>query len=137
MGILTKKDFQDLMTKNMNQLFEDDKEMNDNEIEQEIQDKGLTAPRVTQALIDESIVGEEYHLFDATQLTVCMLTLKNGYTVTGESACVSVENFDEELGQKIAKQNAKDKMWALLGFSLAEQLSGTPCVPKVSCGGCS
>ena len=103
--------------------------MTDQDIEQEIQDKDLTAPRVTPDLIQDSIVGEEYHLFDTTQLTVCVLTLRNGYTVTGESACVSPENFDEELGRKIARKNAEDKLWGLLGFSLAENLAPNPCVP--------
>jgi hypothetical protein len=67
-------------------------------------------------------------VFDGSQLTVCVLTLTNNFTVTGESACVSPENFDEEIGRKVAYDNAKDKLWALLGFSLAEIMTPTPCV---------
>ena len=82
------------------------------EIEQEIQDKNLNAPRLTPELIDNTIVDEDYHVFGKTCLTVCCLTLRNGFTVTGESACASPENFDEELGRKIARSNARDKIWA-------------------------
>lgn len=98
--------------------------MNNQEIEQEIQDKGLTAPRVTQARIEEVIVGEDYHIFPETTLTVCCLKLANGFTVTGESACASPENFDVELGRKIARENAKQKIWALEGYALREKLAG-------------
>ena len=93
-----------------------------NDIEQEIQAKGLVAPRIKPEDIDNSIKAEEYHVFDGSQLTICVLTLKNGFTVTGESACVSPENFDEEIGQDIARGNARDKIWPLLGFALAEHL---------------
>lgn len=97
--------------------------MNEIAIEQEIQSKGLNAPRLTPDLIDATIVKEQFHVFDGTTLTVCCLTLKNGFTVTGESACASVENFDVELGQKIAKQNAREKIWALEGYLLRDKLS--------------
>ena len=56
-------------------------------------------------------------------LTFCVLVLKNGFTVTGESACASPENFDAELGRKIARQNAVQKMWPLMGYALKERLS--------------
>ncbi len=97
--------------------------MNEKEIEQEIQDKGLTAPRITPAHIDSIIVGEAYHLFEGSQLTVCCLTLQNGFTVTGESACASPENYNAELGEKIAKENARDKIWALEGYLLKQKLA--------------
>lgn len=97
--------------------------MNDQEIEKEIQDKGLTAPRVTPERLEEVITGEDYHVFPGSQLTVCCLTLANGFTVTGESACASPANFDAELGQKIARQKAKDKIWALEGYALRERLA--------------
>ena len=92
-------------------------------IEQEIKDKGLTAPRVTLQRIEEVIIDEEYHVFDGTMLTVCCLTLSNGFTVTGESACVSPENFNAELGMKIARDKATEKIWMLEGYALKERLS--------------
>ena len=114
--------------------------MNDQQIEQEIQAKGLTAPRVTPAELEANIASEHY--FTAGQgvsgealsrdeqpyqfcyessldlLTFCVLVLKNGFTVTGESACASPENFDPELGRKIARQNAVNKVWPLMGYEL-------------------
>ena len=93
-------------------------------IEQEIQAKGLTAPRITPDMVDAAIVGEQYYVFPDTTLTVCCLTLANGFAVTGESACASPENFDAELGQKIARQNARDKIWALEGYALRSKLKG-------------
>lgn len=113
--------------------------MNDKQIEQEIQDKGLTAPRITPPMIEANIASEHY--FTAEQgaeaaapsygdkypqalslLTFCVLVLRNGFTVTGESACASPENFDAELGRKIARENAKQKIWPLMGYLLKEQL---------------
>lgn len=96
--------------------------MNDAEIENEITRKNLNAPRVTPEIINETIVGEEYHVFDGTTVTICLLTLRNGFSVTGESACASIENFDEELGQKIARDNAVEKIWALEGYLLKQSL---------------
>jgi hypothetical protein len=95
--------------------------VNDNEIETEIQAKGLTAPRVTLEHIQSRIKGEEYIV--SGTLTICILRLQNGYTVTGESACVDPANFNAELGQKIARGKAIDKIWPLEGYLLAEQLS--------------
>ena len=110
------------------------------DIEQEIQAKGLTAPRVTPQRINDVIASEHY--FTAAQgerfavdpvspipkdsplhlLTFCVLVLKNGFTVTGESACASPENFDAELGRKIARQNAESKIWMLEGYALKQKL---------------
>lgn len=92
-------------------------------IESEIQKKGLTAPRLTPELIDQTIASEQFHVFDGSQLTVCCLTLNNGFTVIGESACASPENFDAEIGQKIARSKARDKIWALEGYLLKDRLS--------------
>jgi hypothetical protein len=93
-------------------------------VEAEIQRKGLNAPRLTPALIDEQIVGEAYHVFPGTTLTVCALTLKNGFHVTGESAAASPENFDVEIGRKIARDNARNKIWAFEGYALRNRLTG-------------
>ena len=119
--------------------------MNAQTIEQEIQAKGLTAPRVTPADIEANIVGEYFFAAedgvkaafnqqdDLTRLTgyhaelglltFCVLVLRNGFTVTGESACASPENFDAELGRKIARQNAVQKVWSLMGYELRTKLS--------------
>ena len=107
----------------------------DQTIEQEIQAKGLTAPRVTPADIDANIASEHY--FTAAEatglnlpphdplclLTFCVLVLKNGFTVTGESACASPENFDAEVGRKIARQNAVSRIWPLMGYELRTKLA--------------
>ena len=109
------------------------------QIEKEIQDKGLNAPRLTPEIIDSKIVGVEYiltrdvckrdngvEIFDAPEslqtLIFCILTLENGFTVTGESACASPENFDAEIGRKIAYQNAREKIWLLEGYLLKQRL---------------
>ena len=113
-------------------------------LEEEIVAKGLTAPRITPADVEANIVGEYY--FTAAQgvqaafgeqdeltrltgahgelklLTFCVLVLKNRFTVTGESACASPENFDAELGRKIARDNAIEKLWPLMGYELKTRL---------------
>lgn len=121
--------------------------MND-PIQQEIEAKGLHAPRVTSADIEAEIASEHYFTasdgvefnfgrpsgpynvggvpassFQALKLiTFCVLVLKNGFTVTGESACASPANFDAEIGRKIARQNAVQKVWPLLGFRLRDAI---------------
>lgn len=113
-------------------------------IEQEIIAKGLVAPRVTPADIEANIVGEHYFTAEdgvvaadgivhktgfspkwgsLSLLTFCVLVLRNGFTVTGESACASPENFDAELGRKIARQNAEQKIWPLMGYALRSALA--------------
>lgn len=103
---------------------EDTKKMkSEKALENELQARGLTAPRVTPEMLDAEIELEEYHLFFGSLLTVCVLTLRNGFPVSGESACASPENFDAEIGQQIARQNAREKIWPLLGFRLRDQLA--------------
>ncbi|MCZ4270905.1 Gp49 family protein [Maritalea porphyrae] len=97
--------------------------MNETDIENEIQAKGLTAPRLTPQLIDDAIVSEQYHVFQGTTMTVCALTLKNGFIVIGESAAASPENFDQEIGRKIARENARNKIWAFEGYALRTKLA--------------
>lgn len=96
--------------------------MTDSSIEKEIQEKGLTAPRVTPEHLESVISSEQYHVFPNTTFTACLLTLANGYTVIGESACASPENFDAALGRKIARENAKNKIWQLEGYLLKQRL---------------
>lgn len=124
--------------------------MNDDQIEQKIQDKGLTAPRVTMADIEANIVSEHYFtalngregairaggyvgreiprednadLLPLSLLTFCVLVLRNGFTVTGESACASAKNFEPEIGREIARENAIHKVWPLMGYALKERIS--------------
>lgn len=96
---------------------------NEQEVETEIQAKGLNAPRLNPAMIDATIVSEAFHVFPGTTLTVCALGLRNGFIVIGESAAASPANFDAELGKKIARDNARNKIWALEGYALRERLS--------------
>lgn len=96
---------------------------NENQIEQELQAKGLNAPRLTPTLINETILSEQYHVFPGTTLTVCCLTLQNGYNVIGESASASPENFDAEIGKRIAKDKAREKIWVLEGYLLRQKLA--------------
>ncbi len=93
---------------------------NEQSTEQMIQDKGLNAPRLNPKMIDDTIVGEYYHVVPNTTMTLCVLTLENGFQVTGESAAVSFANFDKEIGRKVAKDNARDKIWALEGYLLKD-----------------
>lgn len=120
--------------------------MSNQQIEQEIKAKWLTAPRVTPDDIEANIASEHYFTGaqaayaalreqDHTEqedaairgplqlLTFCVLVLRNGFTVTGESACASPENFDAELARKIARQNAISKVWPLMGYALKERLA--------------
>ena len=116
------------------------------DIEQEIKAAGAdVAPRITPADIEANIASEWY--FSAldgvrgvvqtrgphdvndgpepeslTLLTFCVLALKNGFTVTGESACVSLKNFNGEIGRRVARANAVAKMWPLMGYALKQRL---------------
>lgn len=96
------------------------------EIEQEIQAKRLDAPRITPDALDAKITGEMYHVFPGTTLTVCCLVLENGFTVAGQSAAASPENFDEEIGRKVARSDAREKIWPLEGYLLRERLHRAP-----------
>lgn len=118
----------------------------DQSIEQEIQAKGLTAPRITPADIEANIASEHYFtaqhgvhgeqlqtkyqdmIYDGPAplnlLTFCVLVLKNGFTVTGESACASPENYNAAIGNQIARNNAVQKIWPLMGYELKTRLSG-------------
>lgn len=121
--------------------------MTDQSIEQEIKAKGKTVARITPLNIESNIINTTY--FTAADgwngeaasddrtlglaypkdgplnlLTFCVLVLRNGFTVTGESACASPENFDAEIGRKIAKENAIQKIWPLMGYELRSKLAG-------------
>lgn len=121
--------------------------MNDQQVEQEILAKNLTAPRITPADLENTIAYESY--FNAgdgyygrwlkstrgpreadyplvlDQVTICCLILKNGTKVIGvNTGPVSPGNFDAELGRKLARSNATDQIWPMLGYELRTKLSG-------------
>ena len=115
-------------------------------LEREIQAKADKAPRVTPAALKDEIVSEHYFtaadgvigqqaiktIEDAWDieapaplhlLTFCVLVLRNGFTVVGHSACASPENFNAEIGRRIARENAEREIWPLLGFRLRDELA--------------
>jgi hypothetical protein len=94
------------------------------------------APRVTPADLEANIAGINWFNAGAAAaacgqpvhdsmnlLTLCVITMKNGFTVTGQSACASPENFNQDIGFRLARQDAERKMWALLGYSLRDHLT--------------
>lgn len=98
--------------------------MNDEQqIEKEILDKGLNAPRLRPEDIDAVIVSETYTILPSGKAMICELVLRNGFSVRGESACVSKANFDEGLGRKISFDDARNKVWAFEGYLLQEKLN--------------
>ena len=100
--------------------------------EAEIQAKGLNAPRLTPELIDAQIADEQYYVIPGTTMTVCALTLQNGFVVIGESAAASPENFDEAIGRKIARENARNKIWKLEGYALRTRLAAVAATSPAS-----
>lgn len=107
--------------------------LDESSMEERIQNAGLTAPRITPEHVDSQIACEHYiNAGRAVQLnpdsplhllTICVLELRNGFVVTGESACASPENFNEQIGRDIAKRNARDKIWSLEGYLLRTTLA--------------
>lgn len=117
----------------------------DDSVEQEIRSKGLNAPRITPQDIEATIASEHY--FTAAEgfmghawatmadsrsikppaplevVTICVLVLKNGFTIVGHSACASPENFDAVIGRKVARQDATQQIWPLLGYVLKNVLA--------------
>jgi hypothetical protein len=90
-------------------------------LEADIQARASVAPRVKPAEVEAEIVGETYTVLPSGRVTVCELTLRNGFTVRGESAVVFIENFDAEIGRKVARFNAVSNVWQLLGFRLRDE----------------
>jgi len=78
--------------------------------------------RVTKDGITTKITKVAYHQLPETTLTVCVITVENGFTVTGESACADPANFNKEIGESIAYDNAFDKLWALEGYLLKQRM---------------
>lgn len=102
--------------------------MTDQAIEQEIQAKGLTAPRVTPQDIEANIIDTEIvkHVSKSGQvLRWAILTARNGFAVVGKPSCsVSSENDNAEIGEKVAIGNSKDELWPLMGYELRSKLAG-------------
>lgn len=97
----------------------------------------MNAPSVTPEDLEAEVASEHYFtaadgaaassLIPETPpplhlLTFCVLVLRNGFTVTGESACVSPENFNAQTGREVARKHAIDKLWPLLGYALKDRL---------------
>jgi hypothetical protein len=80
-------------------------------------------PKVTEDDIAALITKADYHQFPGTTVTVCCLTLKNGYNVVGESACADPGNFDKDYGENLARKDAFNKVWALEGYLLRQRLA--------------
>lgn len=91
-------------------------------LELEIQEKGLNAPRLNPQHIDATIFDTTYTNLPDGRTVVCQLTLRNGFTVDGKSACVSADNFNQDIGNEVAYKNAREKIWELEGYLLKERL---------------
>lgn len=91
----------------------------------------MSAPKVTLDQINALIIGAQFWQVEGTTLTVCVMKLKNGTMVVGQSACVSPENFDAEIGKNMAYDDAIDKVWALEGYLLRERLSKINDMPVI------
>ena len=94
--------------------------MNRHEVEAALE--AVPAERVTAERV-EQVIRRETFLRASQTLTICVLTLANGFTVTGESACAAPENYREDLGEHFAREDAKRKIWALEGYLLRERLA--------------
>lgn len=101
--------------------------MNDKLIEQEIQAKGLTAPRITPADLQANIADTEIlkHVSKSGQvLRWAILTTASGFAVVGKpSVAVSADNDNAEIGEKIAIDNSTQELWPLMGYELKQRLA--------------
>lgn len=84
-------------------------------------ERPLIASAVTAEDVAAAVVGETFTVLPSGKVMVCELTLKNGFTVRGESAVVSKENFVFAKGQEISRRRAMDKVWELEGYLLQEK----------------
>ena len=78
--------------------------------------------RVTPQDIQDAIVNKTFTLLPDGRTTICQLTLYNGFSVYGSSACVSIENYNQELGERYSEEKAIDRVWEALGAVLADRL---------------
>ena len=96
--------------------------MNDDELEARINALRLNAARVTLSHIKSLVVAETYTVLPSGKVTVCELTLKNGFTVRGESAVVSLTNYNAEIARTITREAALHNIWQLEGYLLQQRL---------------
>ena len=94
-------------------------EMTDQELEAATAAKPW--PKVTKEGIEERISDVTYMVIPNTTVTICNITLENGFSVRGESACVDSRNFDMQLGREYSYRDAFSKLWQLEGYLLAER----------------
>lgn len=87
---------------------------------QEATDKSPSGVRVTKIMIERRITDVSYTVLPGTTVTICSITLDNGFSVRGESACVDPKNFNKDIGETHAYNAAFDKLWALFGFLIRE-----------------
>ena len=92
----------------------------DSDIQDQIDKKGLNGPRIKPSDVVDQI--NKIQWVQEGVLTICIITMQNGFIVTGESACADPDNFDEMVGKEVAKRNAMNKIWPLLGYALREKL---------------
>lgn len=107
--------------------------------EQELAER-LSHPRVTQEDIINAIQSEHYFTAEdgvngstifiikeipeeLKYLTFCVLVLKNGFTVVGQSACAHPDNYNQDIGDRIAKENAVKQVRSYLGYELRSRLA--------------
>lgn len=95
---------------------------NEKELEQELQDKNLNAPRLNPKLIDSKIVSRTFTILPSGKSMICEILLKNGFSVRGESSVVSKENFNQEIGEKLSFEDARKKIWGFEAYLLQEKL---------------
>jgi hypothetical protein len=81
---------------------------------------------VTPELIEAAIARCEFHLFDKTTRTTCVLTLVNGFTVDGTAAALPTTQFDPQIGMGIARKQAMGKVGDYLAFAAMDQMAGSP-----------
>lgn len=92
--------------------------MNDNELNAAIDAQPF--PKVTRESIEARIKAVDYfHI--GLNVTICSITMVNGFSIRGESACVDPRNFDADIGKALAYKDAFSKIWAFEGYLLAER----------------
>lgn len=93
------------------------------------------APRVSLADI-EAAISNSYmcrgdllpfamHVDDdmsLSTLTICIVVMKNGFTIIGKSAPADPANYNKEVGEKFALEDAMRQIWPLMGFALRDTL---------------